>query len=58
MRSEIETLRSALLSQREWIKHWQKDKDCNLAPTNGSLMSALVAIDAALEKSEAKREAA
>jgi hypothetical protein len=56
--SEIETLRSALLNQREWIKHWQKDKDCNLAPTSGSLTSALVAIDIALEKTEAKKEAA
>lgn len=56
--TEIETLRSALLNQREWIKHWQKDKDCNLAPTDGSLTSALVAIDIALEKTEAKREAA
>ena len=48
MKTEVEILRDALVSQREWISHWMKDKECNLSPTDSSLASAKAEIEVAL----------
>jgi len=41
-----ETLSSVLA----WIEHWERDRECNLAPTAGSLASAKAEILAALRE--------
>lgn len=46
--SEITALRTALIQQRAWVKHWQDDLSSNLKPTPESLQSAASSIDAAL----------
>lgn len=38
----------ALLSMRAWILHWQRDHECGLKPTAGSLADALSEVEAAL----------
>jgi hypothetical protein len=42
-------LYDALESMRDWIKHWQDDKACGLAPTDSSLAGALAECDAVLK---------
>lgn len=51
--SKIAALLKALKSQVVWIEHWQRDRLCNLPPTEGSLASARQEIITTIEIVEA-----
>ncbi|OMQ44722.1 hypothetical protein [Ensifer sp. 1H6] len=46
--TENERLRAALRQQAAWVRHWQEDFACGLAPTFSSLADAAEQISAAL----------
>lgn len=46
--SQSEHLRTTLLSQRGFIRHWMEDVACGLKPTTASLNAALKDVDAAI----------
>ena len=41
-------LEATLREMRVWIKHWEADRQCNLAPSKGSLDEAMETIDRVL----------
>lgn len=45
---QITRLRIALIEVRGWVRHWQDDVACKLAPTKTSLAAAEAIVDAAL----------
>jgi len=48
-RQTINALRDALKSANAYVKHWQRDRECNLMPTEGSLATAHAEISAAIK---------
>lgn len=50
-------LEAALKDTRAWVEHWERDRQCKLTPTEGSLQACLSMIDAALAVSRPSDEA-
>lgn len=40
---------TALKNARAWVRHWQRDRECNLLPTAESLTKAEVDLTVAIE---------
>jgi hypothetical protein len=40
---------TALKNARAWVRHWQRDSECNLLPTPESLRKAEIDITIAIE---------
>ena len=44
----------ALKDARAWVRHWRRDKECNLTPTEVSLATAEATLNAAIAKAEGR----
>jgi hypothetical protein len=40
---------TALRNARHWVRHWRRDRECNLMPTQESLVKAEVNLSVAIE---------
>jgi hypothetical protein len=40
---------TALENARHWVRHWQRDRESNLMPTQESLVKAEIALSVAIE---------
>jgi hypothetical protein len=50
-------LLAALMDARAWVRHWQRDRECNLLPTAESLVKSETDLSIAIALLKAEKRA-